>query len=130
MPRLYRTCFINSNLEVTYLCLALIEVIKFKNKNEVRTAIRKHHFDRALVGGECSICEVLWDLVVEYKVRHRLVRTFWEAAEMRTVSPAQRQALKNAALETRKRDKFPSISSFITKVPKEKYMPVIVAAHT
>jgi hypothetical protein len=80
MPRLYRTCFINSNLEVTYLCLALIEVIKFKNKNEVRTAIRKHHFDRALVGGECAICEVLWDLVVEYNVRHRLVRTFWEAA--------------------------------------------------
>ncbi|TXH09073.1 MAG: hypothetical protein E6R04_09340 [Spirochaetes bacterium] len=64
---------------------------------------------------------------MEYKVRHRLVHTFWLSADSRNASPEMRKAIQKEALGDRKRAKHLSASSFLAKVPKEKYMPVIEA---
>lgn len=122
-----RTCFIHSHQQVTYICLALVELLRLPHKTKKRQAMRTAHFDQVIHGRTCVFCEVLWDLAVEYKVRHRLAHTFWLEDESRNASPEVRKAIQKEALGNRKRAKHLSASSFLAKVPKEKYMPVIDA---
>ena len=126
----YRTCFIHSNMQVTYLCLALVECLSFKNKNKILPEVRKQHFNKAIKGQMCAFCEILWDLAQAHKVRSRLVMTFFEAPGWAAMTHETRVAIKNEMLRGAKREKHLSMTSFLAKVPKEQYLSLIDAVHT
>lgn len=132
-----RTCIANQRYgpSVTYLCIGLLLESKHLKKQQKLKVLRKRHFG---VNGwretgkvnTCEFCEVLWDLAIEYRVKNRLQKLLDEnfSIEYGMTSEQRRVYIKDLIEPGKKRQSVVVVTSFLAKVPKEKFMPVLLAA--